>query len=101
VTAMTCPHCGKNTNNHQHVGEPHDIQPTDGDVSLCWHCGEPSVFALTEGGSVTACVPSTAESADIEADPRVQAARRARAAHPESVYAATNAARQAVKAVSK
>ena len=69
----TCPFCRQR---HDAVttairdGEP---VPVEGDVSICFTCGEFSVFDATGG----ARKPTRAEQRVIDADPRVRQARAA------------------------
>lgn len=68
----SCPFCGR-VNTMADNG--HDSIPQDGDLSMCWKCGEFGVF--NADGTVRKPTPS--ETAEIEEDPAVQAARHARA----------------------
>lgn len=85
MSALACPHCKRV--NDAHGRQPGDA-PVNGDVSLCWGCGEPAVFVDVDG-SLALRPPTAEEQASIEMDPefrRVQTTVRA-AASPSQALA--------------
>lgn len=72
---MTCPHCGRVNDQHAHTEGR--ATPDVGDVALCWLCHGLSVYDRGPLGELVQRLPSEAESAEIEADPRITQARRA------------------------
>jgi hypothetical protein len=76
VSAIACPTCGRiNTDHDRAPGQ----EPRDGDVGLCWGCGNLAIFVKVDG-SLAQRLPTDAEQADIEQDPEFQRARAAIAA---------------------
>ena len=66
----TCPICGYQVDAHSAVGE-HDAIPSDGAISICIACGEPSVFTAVLGGALALRRPTPAERDDILRDDTV------------------------------
>lgn len=64
-----CPHCGR-VNTHHATANP--VEPSPGDLSLCWKCGGISVF--TEDGIRK---PTDEEAAEFDQDPDVKKYRYA------------------------
>lgn len=45
---LTCPNCGKNLNWKMAVQDPdNEIEPKNGDIVICYHCGE--VYTYIDG----------------------------------------------------
>lgn len=68
---IACPYCGRINDQHAHtvgVGTP-----GDGDVGLCWGCGEPAIFVDGPYG-LTQRRATDDERAEILADPEVRRA---------------------------
>lgn len=70
-----CPFCGRNNPLVSETG-PGDAWPNEGDVSICWRCGEVAIFDLAHDGGLRR--PNLAEEAEIAADDDIQQALRAR-----------------------
>lgn len=85
-----CPHCTTPLNRHTHVGEELSA-PTDGDVAICFRCGGVSVYGNDQYGAYLR-EPRPDESREIQEDPTVIAALRARAQHLNSIKDARLAA---------
>jgi hypothetical protein len=71
---MHCPHCLRAAEVHE--GLDPDARPEcarDGAASICWICLQPSVFTRTDTGELTLRRPTSAERAEILAEPDAQA----------------------------
>jgi len=65
----TCPHCGVGQDLHTNTTGARP--PEDGDVAICWRCGDVAVFAAGPFG-VTRRKPTGPEDARIRRDPRLR-----------------------------
>ena len=71
--AIPCPYCGKV--NDRHSRNPGQ-EPKDGDVGLCWGCGNPAVFTRVLG-QLGQRLPTLVELDEIESQPEFIAAQAA------------------------
>jgi hypothetical protein len=68
---LTCPWCHGITDASTHAEGV--AAPAEGDFSVCFHCGEPAVFAISPSGAVSLRKLSTSEAVEFavdHADPR-------------------------------
>lgn len=66
-----CPYCGTVNTHHDNVNG--DSAPTEGAISICFRCVQPSIYTA----DLSLRIPTPEERKEIDADPDVIAARRA------------------------
>ena len=77
---VTCAHCGQSTDQSPCVDPSDDDNLNATDASICFGCGEFSVFGTCPCcGQLTSCIPTPEEAAIIETHPAMIIARQARA----------------------
>lgn len=81
--AYACRACGTPLDAAMHAGAGR-AKPTDGDFSICGHCGEVSVYAISAFGVVSLREATLAELHIFNQNPRLVFAREAvlRFPHP-------------------
>lgn len=67
LTPLTCPHCSTLIN--WHTPSEGDQPPTPGDYTMCWQCGNFSLFAEDGGGGPFLRFATAEEQAVIDKDP--------------------------------
>lgn len=65
---LACPGCGR-VNDQATSHE--DIQPSEGDVSICWKCHTIAIFHEV-GGVMYTRLPNREEAAELAADPEIK-----------------------------
>ena len=69
---MNCPHCGRVPEVHSAMN-PAVGGPKPGDVAICWGCRQLAIYD-TSSGKLSQRKPTTAEQAELDADPAIQRA---------------------------
>jgi hypothetical protein len=70
---ITCPHCRIEQPLAAPARDDHGSGPQDGDVSLCFDCGQVAIFDSASPGG--ARLPTAQEDAQLDRDPGVQLLR--------------------------
>jgi hypothetical protein len=68
-----CPNCGTRMDAAAFANNAQHVEPKGGDVSLCFHCGQFTIF----NDDLNLRLPTPAESARLASDPEVQKAHSA------------------------
>lgn len=68
MTDNECPHCAR-LNEESVAVEGEHITPSDGDMSMCAHCGQWAIFDQAHHGGLRK--PTEAEQRTLDADPIV------------------------------
>lgn len=89
---VPCAHCGAFSDQHDPLNAPPATIPELGDASVCFECGEVSIFDFSECCQrLVTRVPTAEETARVDAEPAMTLIREALQQNPDSVDEALEA----------